>query len=61
MRRSLVASSDLNAGDILTEENLGAKRPGTGISVSEWDSFIGKKINKNLIKDSLISINDVDL
>jgi sialic acid synthase SpsE len=59
MRRSLVAGVDLNEGDVLTEANLGAKRPGTGISVSEWDSFIGKKLNKKLEKDSLISPDDL--
>jgi N-acetylneuraminate synthase len=60
MRRSLVAGSDLNPGDVLTEINLGAKRPGTGISVSEWDAFLGKKVNKKLDKDSLISPNDLE-
>jgi N-acetylneuraminate synthase len=60
MRRSLVAGSDLNPGDILNETNLGAKRPGTGISVSEWDMFLGKKVNKKLDKDSLISPSDLD-
>jgi sialic acid synthase SpsE len=60
MRRSLVAGSDLNPGDVLTEENLGAKRPGTGISVSEWDALLGKKVNKKLNKDSLISPSDLD-
>jgi len=60
MRRSLIANTDLEPGDILSEVNLGAKRPGTGISVSEWDSFIGKKINKKINKDSLLSSNDLD-
>jgi sialic acid synthase SpsE len=60
MRRSLVAGCDLNPGDVLTEANLGAKRPGTGISVSEWDTLLGKKVNIKLDKDSLISLNDLD-
>ena len=60
MRRSLIASVDLNPGDVLTEENLGAKRPGTGISVREWDFYLGKKVNKKLEKDSLITLNDLD-
>lgn len=59
MRRSLIAVIDLNPGDILSEENLGAKRPGTGISVSEWDSYIGKEVNKKIRKDSLISLSDI--
>jgi sialic acid synthase SpsE len=60
MRRSLIANTDLEPGDILSEANLGAKRPGTGISVSEWDSFLGKKVNKKINKDSLLSSNDID-
>ena len=60
MRRSLVVNADLEPNDILTETNLGAKRPGTGISVTDWDSYIGKKINKSLVKDSIISIEDID-
>lgn len=60
MRRSLIAATDLNPGDILSESNLGAKRPGTGISVSEWDSYLGKKVIRKLEKDSLILPNDLD-
>lgn len=60
MRRSLVANSDLNSGDILTEANLGAKRPGTGISVSEFDLIVGSTVNKRLEKDTLISLSDLD-
>lgn len=59
MRRSIVAGIDLNPGDILTESNLSAKRPGTGISISEWEFVLGRKINKKLDKDSLISFNDL--
>lgn len=60
MRRSLVPKTDLQIGDTITESNLGAKRPGTGICVSEWDNYIGKKVNKNLKMDSLLSVNDFD-
>jgi sialic acid synthase SpsE len=60
MRRSLIVNIDLNPGDVLTKDNLGAKRPGSGISVSEWDLYLGKKVNKKIDKDSLISPNDLD-
>jgi sialic acid synthase SpsE len=60
MRRSLIANTDLEAGDVLTETNLGAKRPGTGICVSEWDSYLGKKVNKKIDKDSLLTPGDLD-
>ena len=60
MRRSLIANIDLNPGDVLTEKNIGAKRPGTGISVSEWDMYLGKIVNKHIGKDSLILTDDID-
>jgi sialic acid synthase SpsE len=60
MRRSLITNVDLNPGDILTIEKLGAKRPGTGISVSEFDLYLGRKVNKKIGKDSLIFPNDLD-
>jgi sialic acid synthase SpsE len=58
MRRSLIANQDLNIGEKLTEANLGAKRPGTGISVSDYDLYIGKTLAKSVNKDSLFSTDD---
>ena len=55
MRRSLVVSEDMEIGDILTENLLTAKRPGTGISVSEWDAYLNQKITKSILKDSLLT------
>lgn len=60
MRRSLISKIDLNPGDLLSEDNLDAKRPGTGISVSEWDQYIGKRVNKMIERDSLINLNDLN-
>lgn len=55
MRRSLVAAKKMKSGDILTEDCLEAKRPGTGISVSEWDTYLNKKLIKSIPKDSLLT------
>ena len=55
MRRSLVAAKEMKIGDILTEDCLEAKRPGTGICVSEWDTYLKKKITKPIFKDSLLT------
>ena len=55
MRRSLVAAKEMKIGDILTEDCLDAKRPGTGICVSEWDTYLKKKITKPIFKDSLLT------
>jgi N,N'-diacetyllegionaminate synthase len=45
-RKSIVAKKPIKKGDLFTEENLTVKRPGTGISPMEWDTFIGKHTDK---------------
>ena len=41
IRKSIVASRYIEAGDIFTEENITAKRPGYGLSPMQWDDVIG--------------------
>ena len=43
-RRSLVARCPLRQGHVLTEEDLDAKRPGTGISPDQLRYVIGRKL-----------------
>ena len=59
MRRSLVAKIKLEPGDILSENNLDAKRPGTGISVAEINKYLGKKVINPIWANSLINPNDI--
>ena len=54
MRRSIIASHDLEMGHIIVEEDLDAKRPGTGISVDLYQKIIGRKLKHNVNKDELI-------
>jgi N-acetylneuraminate synthase len=58
MRRSIVTTRDLKAGEIITLEDLDAKRPGTGISISEIHMLVGKVVTKNLCKDIIITKDD---
>ena len=60
-RRSIVAACDLKKGDILTEKNLITKRPGTGISPTDWDVVIGKKIMRDLNADSILKWSDISI
>ena len=53
-RKSIVAKRKIVAGEILTEENLTVKRPGTGISPMMWDSIVGTLAKKNYEEDDLI-------
>ncbi len=55
-RKSIVASRNIQAGEVFTENNLTAKRPGTGISPMEWDKVIGTKAKQSYAKDDLIQL-----
>ena len=54
IRKSLVAKRDISKGDIIREEDITFKRPGTGISPSQIDDVIGKIACRDIPKDSLI-------
>jgi N,N'-diacetyllegionaminate synthase len=54
-RKSIVARLPISAGEKFTEENLISKRPGTGISPMEWNSFIGVRAHRNFSVDELIN------
>jgi N,N'-diacetyllegionaminate synthase len=56
VRKSIIAKIDIKKGEILTTNNLTAKRPGSGISPYKLDSILGKKAKKNFKKDELIKI-----
>ena len=53
-RKSIVARHEINAGELFSEANLAAKRPGTGISPMSWDDIIGKIARRNFAADELI-------
>ena len=55
-RKSIVASKDIKKGELLTEENLTAKRPGNGISPMRWEEVIGTKAVRNFKEEELIEI-----
>ncbi len=53
-RKSIVASRNIKKGEVLTEENITTKRPGTGISPMLWDKVIGTKAVKDYKEDEQI-------
>ncbi len=58
-RRSIVIKDDLKKGHILKTNDLVAKRPGTGISPTKIKNILGKRIKRNLLKDTIITYNDI--
>lgn len=55
-RKSIVAARDIAHGELLTEENITTKRPGSGLSPMLWDDLIGTRAVKDFPYDSLIEI-----
>ena len=56
VRKSIVAAKDIRKGEAFTEENLAAKRPGTGISPMRWDEISGRIAKRDFSADELIEI-----
>ncbi|MGY0399601.1 MAG: N-acetylneuraminate synthase [Ostreibacterium sp.] len=54
VRKSLVASCDIKAGDVFSIDNLAIKRPGNGINPMRWDEVIGTIAQRNYQADELI-------
>lgn len=55
-RKSIIASKDIKAGEIFTDENLTVKRPGDGISPMRWFDVIGKYAPRDFEEDELIEL-----
>lgn len=53
-RKSIVAARDIRVGEVFTEENLTAKRPGDGISPMKWPQILGQKAARSFKKDERI-------
>lgn len=53
-RKSIVAKTCIKAGELLTEDNITVKRPGTGISPMKWNSVLGKIAPCDFKADDLI-------
>jgi sialic acid synthase SpsE len=55
VRKSLVAARPIRAGELFSEANLTAKRPGTGISPMQWYAWIGRPAPRDFAADELIA------
>jgi len=55
-RKSLVASRAIRAGEVFTQDNVTAKRPGMGVSPMRWDEVIGRTAVRDFLADELITL-----
>lgn len=58
-RKSIVAKVDIKRGDVITEDMLTLKRPGTGISPEDISKVIGRRTKRNIKIDSLLQFDDL--
>lgn len=56
-RKSIIAACDIKKGDVLSEDNLTVKRPGTGISPMRWNEVIGTKAIRDFVEDEMIEVD----
>jgi len=59
-RRSLVAARALHAGEALTRDAIRIKRPGTGISPSELERALGRRLRRDVAADEVIEWSALD-
>ena len=60
-RSSIVADADLSSGHVIKDSDIWARRPGNGeIPGYEFDKIVGKKINKNIKRNTQLSWNDFE-
>lgn len=55
-RKSIVATRLIKKGELLTEDNIYAKRPGNGVSPMRWDEAIGSPAIRDFYPDELIEL-----
>lgn len=55
-RKSLVAAVPIAKGEVFTENNITAKRPGTGVSPMHWEEVLGKTAIRDFTEDELLEL-----
>jgi len=59
-RRSIFAVSDINRGDIFTEENIRVIRPGNGIAPKYYKSLMGQKSERSIKRGEPLLDSDIE-
>lgn len=58
-RRSIVLSRALSEGEVITVDDIDYKRPGTGIKPEMTDFIVGRRVNKSLDFDHVLTMEDI--
>jgi sialic acid synthase SpsE len=57
--RSICTLVPVKKGERFTEQNLGAKRPGTGIPTERFEEFLGRMASRDMSADTLLEEGDI--
>ena len=60
MKKTIVASKNLSKGHVLMDKDIEFKSPGDGLESYKADLLIGKKLNKDIVEDHVLSLLDVE-
>ena len=60
LERSLATKKDIQVGDIFTKDNVYMISPGDGLKWDDFNRLFGKKVNKYIKKNTLISLEDIE-
>ena len=58
--RSVVARTDLPAGTVLREDDLAAKKPGTGIPGGRLPDLVGRRLRRSVAANELLREEDLE-
>jgi N-acetylneuraminate synthase len=53
-RRSIVAATSIESGELLSPTNMACKRPGHGLSPMLWDQLLGRRASRSYCADDII-------
>ena len=59
-QKSIVAACDIQKGEILKQEHLAFKKPGTGLPANKYKSILGLKTRTKMLKDEHINMKDLE-
>ena len=58
-RKSVVAATEIRAGQVFSEDNLTVKRPGTGLAPHHFWSLLGTTAQRDYLPDERIDISEL--
>ena len=58
-RRSIVSTSAIKKGEMLTDKNISCKRPGTGLSPTMLHKILGRFATRDIPDDQILTMEDI--